>query len=233
MSSPDLVVVIADALRLRAIRLAGHFHGRVLYFSDSNLISAFESIRAHEPAVVALEGHFAHTPQGRAFAERLQKLALPGLEVNLITFSNGAWSTSVVTKQTSAGPIITAAVVAAAATTPVVINTRRVPRFSLMNPRAMKIDGAQTNLIDMSVMGAQVISTPPLRPNQKLKVVLPDEGDSLLTVTAAVAWSNFEFAKNAPQPHYRAGMEFTDAAAAAIEDFCKRHCASEPLPIRL
>lgn len=229
MSSPDLVVVIADALRLRAIRLAGHFHGRVLYFSDANLVSAFESIRAHEPAVVALEGHFAHTAQGRAFADRLHRLGLPGLEVHLITFSNGAWSTGVVTTTTAAGPIVTAA----AAEPVVVINTRRVPRFSLANPRAMKIDGAQTNLVDMSVMGAQVISTPPLRPNQKLRVLLPDEGDTLLAVTAAVAWSNFEYAKDAPQPHYRAGMEFTDAGASAIEDFCKRHCTSKPLPIRL
>ena len=44
MSHKDLVVVVADALRLRAIRLAEHFKGRVLYFTDSNLASAFESI---------------------------------------------------------------------------------------------------------------------------------------------------------------------------------------------
>ena len=221
MANRDLVVVVADALRLRAVRLAGHFHGRVLYFSDSNLISAFESIRAHEPGVVALEGHFAHTSEGRAFAERLQKMAVPGLEVHLVTFTNGAWST---------GPLSVPPPAAAAAAAAIAINTRRVPRFPLVNPLAMKIDGQSSNLVNMSVMGAQVLSAPTLRPNQKLKVTLPDEGNSLLSVTAAVAWSSFELPANAPRPYYRAGMEFTDAAVQALENFCKRHCSGQPLP---
>ena len=230
MGSPELVVVVADPLRLRAIRLAAQFRGRVLYFSDSNLASAFESIRAHEPGIVALEGQFAHTPSGRVFAERLHKLGIPGLDVQLITFSNGAWSTGSLPTASVAVPV-TASKGAAAPPAPL-INTRRVPRFSLINPRAVKIEGNPTNLVDMSVMGAQVISTPALRPNQKLKVFLADEGGTVLTVTAAVAWSYFELPKNAPQAYYRAGMEFTDAAMAAVEEFCKRNCSSEPLPIR-
>jgi hypothetical protein len=219
MSHKDVVVVVADALRLRAIRLSEHFRGRVLYFSDSNLASAFESVRAHEPGVVALEGHFAHTPAGLAFAERLQNAAPAGLDVQLIMFTNGAWSVTPL----SSTPAVTAAPA---------INTRRVPRFPVVAPLALKIDGQQTNLIDMSIMGAQVLSTPALRPSQKLKITLPDEGDSLLSVSAFVAWSAFELPSNAARPHYRAGMEFTDAAVQALEAFCKRHCGGEPLPIR-
>jgi hypothetical protein len=227
VANPDLIVVVADALRLRAIRLAGHFHGRVLYFSDTNLISAFESIRAHEPAVVALEGHFAHTGHGRAFAERLQKLALPGLEVHLVTFSNGAWSTGPLSGPRPAAGVSAAA--AAAQAEAIAVNTRRVPRFPVVNHLQLKIDGQSTSLVDMSVMGAQVISTPTLRPNQKLKVTLPDEGDSLLSVSGVVAWSFFEMPSNAPRPYYRAGMEFTDAAMTALEGFCKRNCSDQPL----
>jgi hypothetical protein len=221
MSNKDLVVVVADALRLRAIRLAAQFRGRVLYFTDSNLASAFESIRAHEPGVVALEGQFAHTPAGVAFAQRLQKSAPSGLDVQLITFSDGAWSMGPLSPRPPA----------AAPSVPVV-NTRRVPRFPIVSPLAMRIDGQSTNLIDMSIMGAQVLSTPALRPSQKLKVTLPDEGNSLLSVSASVAWSLFEMPSNTPRPHYRVGMEFTDAAAQALEAFCKRHCGGDPLPIR-
>src|SRR5712692_5067229 len=94
MSTSDLAVVVADAIRLRAIRYASPFSCRVLYFTDSNLVSAFESIRTHEPRVVALESHFAHTAEGRAFVDRFQKLAISDSKVHLISFTNGEWSTS-------------------------------------------------------------------------------------------------------------------------------------------
>ncbi|HLQ45568.1 MAG TPA: PilZ domain-containing protein, partial [Planctomycetaceae bacterium] len=94
---------------------------------------------------------------------------------------------------------------------------------------AMVVDGKPTNLVDMSVMGAQVVSQPILRPNQKLKITLPDEGDEVLCLTAFVAWAAFEKPHNAPAAQFRAGMEFTDAAAQALEAYCRRHCADEPL----
>ncbi len=220
MSNSDVTVVVADPLRLRAIRLGADFQGCVLYFSDSNLISAFESIRAHEPRVVALEVHFAHTPEGRAFADRFKRLAISGSEVQLISFANGIWFTG------------TAAPAAAkSAVPPGPINMRRVPRFPVVDPLALKVDGQKTNLVDMSVMGAQLLSAPPLRPNQRLKITLPDEEGSSLSVSACVAWSKFELPSNTP-PHYRAGMEFTDAAAQMLEGFCKRHCSDEPLGLR-
>ena len=224
MPSSSLAVVIADAFRLRAIRYESPFQGRVLYFSDSSLASAFESIRVHEPAVVALETHFAHTPEGRAFVDRLQRLAISGSEVHLLSFANGAWSTSVPGAATS---------VVVAAPPLQTTNTRRVPRFPVVDLLAMKVDGQKTGLIDMSVMGAQVLSTPYLRPSQRLKITLPDEGGSFLAVSAWVAWSAFEIPADAPRPYYRAGVEFTDAAAQTLEQYCKRHCSDEPLALRL
>ena len=82
----------------------------------------------------------------------------------------------------------------------------------------------------MSVMGAQVLSAPSLWPNRRLKVTLPDEEGSFLSVSACVAWSAFEL--TASKPFYRVGMEFTDAAAQALEEFCRRHCSDEPLSLR-
>src|SRR5712692_3503288 len=130
MSTSDLAVVVADAIRLRAIRYASPFSCRVLYFTDSNLVSAFESIRAHEPRVVALESHFAHTAEGRVFADRLQKLAMSGSEVHLISFSHGEWST----RLPGAKPAMRAA-------PGVGVNTRRVPRFPVINQLAIQANG--------------------------------------------------------------------------------------------
>lgn len=220
MNNSDVTVVVADPLRLRAIRLGAHFTGRVLYFSDSNLISAFESIRAHQVGLLALEATFAHTPAGRAFVDRYKNLAISGSAVQLISFANGTWSTAT-----------TAPAAAKPAAPHIPIDTRRVPRFPVVDPLALKVDGQKTNLVDMSVMGAQLLSAPPLRPSQRLKITLPDEGGSSLSVSACVAWSKFELPSNT-LPHYRAGMEFTDAAVQVLEDFCKRHCSEEPLGLR-
>lgn len=217
----DTVVLIADALRLRAIRAESPFPYRMLYFTDSNLASAIESIRGHVPRIVAVDTGFAHTSEGRAFIGRLESLAI-GCEVQLVSFTNGQWSMH---------PLGTSPA-ARAAEEAIAMSTRRVPRFPVLDPLAMVVDGQPTNLVDMSVMGAQVMSAPVLRPNQRLKITLPDEGDTELRFTAHVAWSAFEVSMNAPAPYYRAGMEFTDAAAQALEDYCKRHCADSPVPPR-
>ena len=88
------------------------------------------------------------------------------------------------------------------------------------------------SLVDLSVKGAQIVSKPQLRPKQRLSIVLPDEGDAVLKVTAQVAWSAFEVSKEEPVPFYRAGLEFTDTPPPALEEFCRRYCSDEPLPLR-
>jgi hypothetical protein len=217
--SSEIAIVIADAVRLREIRRESPFSCRVLHFTDSNLVSALESIRAHKPRLVAVESNFAHTSEGRAFVDLLDRLAVPGCEIHLISFVKGQWTTSA----PDATPIPVAA-------SPIVcVNTRRVPRFPVLDPLAVVVDGKPINLVDMSVMGAQVVSQPILRPNQKLKITLPDEGDEVLCVTAFVAWACFEKPHSAPAAQFRAGMEFTDAAAQALEAYCRRHCGDEPL----
>src|SRR2546422_2299826 len=217
--SSEIAIVIADAVRLREIRQDSPFSCRVLHFTDSNLVSALESIRAHKPRLVAVESNFAHTTEGRAFVDLLHRLAVPGCEIHLISFVKGQWTTSA----PDATPIPVAA-------SPIVcVNTRRVPRFPVLDPLAMVVDGKPTNLVDMSVMGAQVVSQPILRPNQKLKITLPDEGDEVLCLTAFVAWAALEKPHNAPAAPFPPRMEVTDPAAPAVEAYCRRHCADGPV----
>jgi hypothetical protein len=230
----DLAVVIADAVRQRAIRLESPFSGRVLYFTDSSLISALESIRAHKPRVVAIESQLAQSGEGRAFIDRLKAAAVPGCEIHLIAYVGGRWTTGLVGSAAIEVAAPAAAQTAARVAAPVAaVNTRRVPRFPLLDTRAAVVDGKQTNLVDMSVLGAQVVSLPVLKPNQRLKISLPDEGDETLELSGFIAWATFERRDFASQPQYRAGMEFTDAAAQALEKYCRRHCSGKPLVPRV
>jgi len=224
----DIAIVIADAVRLRAIRQESPLSGRVLYFSDSNLISALESIRAHKPRIIAVESTFAQTGEGRAFVDRLRPSSIPGCELHLISMMHGQWTMTLATSASvAATPVADASVTVAS---PVAaVNTRRVPRFAVVDVRAAVVDGKQTNLVDMSVLGAQVVSQPALKPNQRLKISLPDEGDEILELTGCVAWAMFERPDFATPPRYRAGMEFTDAAAQMLEKYCRRHCSGKPL----
>jgi hypothetical protein len=87
----------------------------------------------------------------------------------------------------------------------------------------MQLDGNPARVIDLSAVGAQVISPTVLRPNQKLRISLPSD-EFVMRFRGAVAWAKFELPK-APEtaPQYRAGIEFADGDASAIESFCDKN----------
>jgi hypothetical protein len=61
-----------------------------------------------------------------------------------------------------------------------------------------------------------VVSPTILRPNQRVRMTLPDVTRAL-RFSAAVAWAAFEMPKGGPR--YRAGIEFFSADPAAVERF--------------
>src|SRR5437660_11209519 len=219
--SDTVTVLIADAQRMPALRASGPIPGSVLYFSDANLASALESIRAQTPKIIALETSFADSPAGKAFVDRLRALDIAGSQIMLLSRQNGNWSTAP----------LEASAPSDAATESVEVNTRRAPRFKVVDPAQAAIDGTATNLIDVSALGAQVISEPVLRPKQRIKVTITED-QAVLQFVARVAWSVYEKLKSSPTAHYRAGLEFDEGTQKALEEFCKRHCADEPLPYR-
>jgi hypothetical protein len=70
--------------------------------------------------------------------------------------------------------------------------------------------------VDLSTVGAQVVSPTILKPNQRVRMSLAD-GPRPMRFSAAVAWASFEIPKG--QSRYRAGIEFFDADVAAIDRF--------------
>jgi hypothetical protein len=95
--------------------------------------------------------------------------------------------------------------------------TRRAPRVRIVDGVDVVIDGNTATLVDLSVIGAQVVSPSILRPNQRVRMSM-GESNKPLRLSAVVAWASFELA--ATGPRYRAGLEFFDADAKAVEQFC-------------
>ena len=62
----------------------------------------------------------------------------------------------------------------------------------------MTIDGNTATLIDLSIVGAQVVSPTILKPNQRLRMALA-EGKRPIRFSAGVAWAFFELAKTGPR----------------------------------
>ena len=247
-------VLVAEAQRMTAVGGSINLPGRVLRFVSSNLAAALEGIRTSKAGLLAVDAQFAAMPEGQAFVDRVQKLKLPGLEIRLVVRTGGVWNTTPLEDAAPAAPAARAGAPAApaaaatsagarpgapapAAAAPTLdvkasgLNTRRTPRFIVLDPLEANVDNGKAGLVDVSAMGAQLLSSPALRPNQILKIVLPDNGTPV-KVTARVAWALFEKPPHSPDAYYRAGIEFTDSVKTTLEDYCKRHCAEDPTPFR-
>ena len=86
---------------------------------------------------------------------------------------------------------------------------------------AIAIDGKSGAIIDLSTVGAQVVSPGGLKPNQRVALALTD-GTASARFSASVAWTSFEMSPSGA-PRYRAGLNFENADAAAVDAFCARH----------
>ncbi len=86
----------------------------------------------------------------------------------------------------------------------------------------IQVDGNPASVVDLSVVGAQVLSSTILRPNQKVRVSIPNE-DFVMRFRGAIAWAKFELPEPTAPPRYRAGVEFMDADATALESYCLRN----------
>jgi hypothetical protein len=225
----DITIVIADPARMSAIRGGLTLSGRTIWFPTNKLASAWESIQLNHPKLIAVDAVFAETPQGTTFIERVERLTIRGSAIRLIVRGNGSWMTTPRGALGSDGGerlVVPSAVIVPPALN---TNTRRAHRFRVLDPLKAMVEGGQAVVVNMSILGAQVTSEPLLRPTQKVKVALPDS-DDLLHLTAHVAWSKLEQAEQRTGAYCRAGIEFTDAASQTLEDYCRRHCAEQPLP---
>ena len=246
----DVCVIIADPTKVAAIREGLSLTGRLMPFAPTALASALASIQAYRPKTIAIDATLAETASGAAFIEQIEPFARGGSSILMLVEQDGQW-TSPNSNGNGRGrsrpgrpggpePRIvapSAQAVAAVSNMPVMppsepVYTRRAPRFLVRDQLDVIVESGTASLVDMSVLGAQIVSVPVLRPKQKIKVDLTDAGDKTLSVVAHVAWSMFEKPPSQPEPHYRVGLEFTGAAQQALENYRQRYCAAQPIPKR-
>jgi hypothetical protein len=185
----------------------------VIPVSHTDLTQALEMIGTRRPDVVVIEQAVAASGSGLALMARLHNERYErGIEVRLLPAERAADLMS--SEPGDVHPQVWLSVLAE----PLPARPqRRAERVRAGDDEQVLIDGAPVTLLDVSAGGAQVRSTMVLRPQQRVRVVLPPERGSVKTA-AVVAWSSFEIG---PTPQYRAGLAFTRAIPNLVDDAAK------------
>jgi PilZ domain-containing protein len=205
------VLIGASNLLAALKQRAGEANGEVLTFPDSDALGALKMIIQRRPTIVALDRGFAVTPRGAALINRIKiDPSLKLAEIRVLAHDSDY--TRVIPRTV-------------APTAPGLDQrgTRRAPRFNMADRVEVVIEGKSAILIDLSTVGAQVVAVAMLKPNQRISVALTDDVADV-RLTASVSWTKFEIPPDSG-PRYRAGIDFVDADAPAVDAFCLRHRA--------
>lgn len=181
-------------------------------FADADALKALDAITQRRPQVVALERQFAASARGTAFINRIKAdPALASCEIRILEADGRV--TRPAAAPAAAAP---AAVAAPPAATLDRTGTRRAQRHVVQRNVEVLIDGNPATLINISIVGAQVLSLSSLRPNQRVRMSLVD-ATRPMRFNGVIAWANFEMPKEGPR--YRAGVNFYDASPDMVARF--------------
>ena len=243
MSTPCTVIIGALELLDALKQSAAPGGGEVLTFSDNEPLKAIETITTRKPAVISLERLFAATSRGAALINRIKAdPALAASEIRVVSV-DGTYRVS--PRRASAPSPLPAAAAPPPPSSPAPAEiavealeivqapspspranldyrgTRRAPRFRMSDGTEAQVDGALATVVDLSTYGAQILCPTPLKPQQKIRMMLADDL-GMVKFAATVAWAFFEIPKGVSR--YRAGIEFNkDVESKAVDAFRKRH----------
>ena len=183
----------------------------LVVFTEDQVRQAVEQMLRERPRVVALPEKFAQSPRGTALAHRIAVDAqFAGTRVLMINAQGAAVPLQTGVRSTWL-PLDTS-------------GTRRVPRIPIRPGIDVQIDGATAALVDLSTLGAQVVSASVLKPRQRVRLILAAE-PYLIRAVGTVAWALFEIPKGGMPPQYRAGLEFSSADPEPLLQFCLEQAA--------
>ena len=224
------IVLIAEPDQLSVLKGRSEYSDAQA-FTDAETPAALEANMTGRPDIVAIERIFAKKSRGAALINRIKAdTSLETVEIRIVSAESGASKSSGrggSAAVPAAGPSGAAATAAAVATPPAALDqkgTRRAPRFRIIEGIEVLIDGNPAMLVDLSTVGAQVVSGTLLKPNQRVRLSFT-EGAKPVRFSAGVAWSAFELPKAGPR--YRAGIEFFDADPDAVGRFCDTNRAED------
>lgn len=215
ISAPDLL----ESLKERAAE-----SGELVAFADADAVKALETIVRRKAKVVILERMFAATPRGVALMNRIKgDPKLTKTEIKVIAHDSDYARVTprrMPPESSNGGGAATATATHAHITE--YSAARRAPRFRMAaDAPGVLVDGNSAQLVDLSTIGAQVVSVTTLKPNQRIRVALPDDQMNI-RLNAVVAWASYEIPPQST-PRYRAGIEFADADVRMIDSFIRKH----------
>jgi len=95
---------------------------------------------------------------------------------------------------------------------------RQARRVKMLDGTTVVVDEAQGMLVDLSTLGAQVLSPYALRPDSPVRIVLPHDAGGV-ACAARVVWVIAEPHPASRSALYRAGVQFTDVKAGELEGY--------------
>lgn len=190
----------------------------LLTFSDTEVLKALEVISAKHPSVVVLERGFSTTARGVALIRRIK--ADPSLEATVIQIESieEPLPTTAAAQDEAMSAVVTAHT---HKTSALDTGTRRAPRFVPDETLEVQVDGARATLLDVSAVGAKLLTSNAVRPSQRVRVSLQDKSETI-RFSASVVWASFEIPKDSG-PRYRVGVDFVNPDTAKLESFIARH----------
>lgn len=211
------IVLIGPPEAIEGLRERFEADADVTTFTDAEALEALDHILRSKPRLVALEREFSSGSRGTALINRIKDdPALVGCEVRVV-----ARDSEIVAVKRGAGAGGTAVAVEEPSSALDQRGTRRAPRYRIRDGVEVTIGGNPSTLVDLSIVGAQVISPTVLKPNQRV-ILLMNDGRASVRCAGAVAWASFEMPKGQP-PRYRAGIEFQNPDAEAITAFLEKY----------
>jgi CheY-like chemotaxis protein len=228
-------VVIAASHLTASLREQLSGEGELQTFADTEAIQALQAILEQQPNLIVLERLFAATPRGAALINRIKTDPLLAQAEVRVMSHTGDYMRQISRPAVAASagaadgrrpaapePSGSAAPEPVAESRPVDWRgTRRVIRTRVRTGVDLQLDGNTASVVDVSTMGAQVMSPTILRPNQKVRVSITDD-EVVLRFRGTIIWARYELGGPGGRPMYRAGVEFVDSDGAALERFSAR-----------
>ena len=215
MSSRIVLIGPVDALPALQGRLEPG--AEIQTFTDGEALEALDHIIRTKPSMVAMQDEFSTTSRGTALINRIKDdPSLTACEVRVMTPDSEL--SRVAVKRGQGG----GAAVALDEPAPALDQrgTRRAARVRVRDGVEVTVDGNPAVLVDLSAVGAQVVSPTVLKPNQRVRVIM-GEGKSAIRCSGAIAWAAFEMPKGMPT-RYRAGIDWgLTAEGPAVEAFAE------------
>ena len=205
VAAPDLIPALRE-------RIGGD--EEVLTFSDAEPMRALQAITRHRPPTVVLERLFAASPRGAALITRIKDdAALDQCRIVVMAHDTDYRRESPRRKRGASGAV-------RAHRPRLDTGTRRAPRWKIRPGIAVAVDEEVAALVDLSVLGAQVLAGQALKPGQRVEIRF-EPGRTGLAVTAQVVWVAVE--PSGRRTRYRAGVEFRRPNAEALTAFAAAH----------